>query len=80
MLGVLNVKNQLDQIMSEYVIRKQTTLNKWLLSMLGNDTLVDRWWLSPNRAFNGLTPQELYDRNELGKHTVTSYLFEHLSK
>jgi hypothetical protein len=48
--------------------------------MLGSDALVARWWTSPNRAFNGLTPQELYDRNELGKHTVTSYVFEYLSK
>lgn len=72
MAGVLGVEKM--------NIRQKHVIDTWLYSMLGSDALVARWWTSPNRAFNGLTPQELYDRNELGKHTVTSYVFEYLSK
>ena len=60
--------------------RQKLVIDSWLYSMLGNDELVARWWNSPNRAFNGVTPQELYDRDLLGKQTVTSYVFEHLQK
>jgi hypothetical protein len=60
--------------------KQKSVINSWLHSMLGSDDLVARWWNSPNRAFNGRTPQELYDRDLIGKQTVTSYVFEYLQK
>lgn len=30
-----------------------------LMAMLGSQEMVDRWWKSPNHAFNRLTPLEV---------------------
>lgn len=72
MAGVLGVEKMNN--------RQKLVIDNWLYSMLGSDELVARWWNSPNRSFNGQTPQELYDRDLLGKQTVTGYVFEHLQK
>lgn len=32
--------------------------------MLGNDDLVNRWWESPNLAFENKTPNEVFEVNQ----------------
>ena len=34
-------------------------LNRILFGLLGSQDLVDRWWASPNKAFNGLCPRDV---------------------
>jgi len=46
-------------------------LNKLLFAMLGSQELVTRWWLSPNRAFQGCCPRDVCE------HTVKQYLEGH---
>ena len=38
------------------------TLNKILLGLLGSSHLVDKWWASPNRAFEMDTPAYVYSQ------------------
>lgn len=40
--------------------RKKTTINRILLSLLGNENLVDQWWNSPNRHWNQSTPLDIW--------------------
>ncbi len=35
-------------------------LNYLLLCAMGNKELVDRWWQSPNLAFDSNTPEKIY--------------------
>jgi hypothetical protein len=48
-------------------------LNTVLLSLLGSDDLVERWWNSPNRAFSWMTPAEMY---ETDRHIVIKYILD----
>ena len=34
-------------------------INQLLQPMLGSDELVDKWWVSPNLAFDSRTPKEV---------------------
>lgn len=38
-------------------------LNSILFACLGSDELVDKWWDSPNKAFDMITPNEMLDLN-----------------
>lgn len=38
------------------------TLNKYLLGLLGYNHLVDKWWASPNKAFEMDTPAYVYSQ------------------
>ena len=38
-------------------------LNSVLFACLGSDELVDKWWDSPNKAFDMITPNEMLDLN-----------------
>lgn len=50
-------------------------LNRVLLSLLGSNDLVNRWWASPNKAFNNQKPRDVYiDSPE----TVSKYIFDQL--
>lgn len=40
--------------------RKKTIINRILLSLLGNENLVDQWWNSPNRHWNQNTPFDIW--------------------
>jgi hypothetical protein len=42
--------------MWELTAQRRLALNQILQVMLGSEELVERWWESPNRAFDGLTP------------------------
>ena len=52
-------------------------LNVCLFAMLGNDDLVNRWWESPNLAFENKTPNEMYEENE---QQVIDYVLSYLQK
>ena len=52
-------------------------LNVCLFAMLGSDDLVNRWWESPNLAFENKTPNEVYEENE---QQVIDYVLSYLQK
>ena len=39
----------------------EARLNRLLMGLLGSDELVQRWWASPNRAFDYQTPKQVFD-------------------
>jgi len=47
-----------------------------LHALLGSNELVQKWWASPNRAFDGMTPIEMLNRDEA---RVKKYLLAQLS-
>ena len=47
-----------------------------LYSLLGSNELVQKWWASPNKAFDEMTPYEMLDRD---KDRVKNYLLGQLS-
>jgi hypothetical protein len=50
--------------------------NRILYSLLGSQELVQKWWASPNKAFDEMTPYEMLDRD---KDRVKNYLLAQLS-
>ena len=48
-----------------------------LFSMLGSRELVEKWWVSPNKAFNMNTPLALMEDK---KHEVIDYVLGHALK
>lgn len=56
-------------------LAKFDACSKALLAMLGDQITVQRWWASPNRAFNGKTPWEQY---RLDQQQVANYILQHL--
>ena len=48
-----------------------------LFSMLGSRELVEKWWVSPNKAFDMRTPLSLMDDK---KHEVIDYVLGHALK
>jgi hypothetical protein len=55
-------------------IYTRTTLNGMLYELLGRAELVDQWWNSNNKAFDGKTPNEIYWANEQGRQEVANYI------
>ena len=47
--------------------------NQLVTSMVGPD-LADNWWISPNRAFDGRTPEAQW---QSGSDQVVNYLMHH---
>jgi len=45
-----------------------------LYSMLGNQELVQTWWNTPNKGFDGKLPSDVWSENP---DTVMSYLYMH---
>ena len=60
--------------MKQIYVRSQ--LNRILFGLLGRVELVDNWWHSSNKAFNGKTPNEIYHSGEQGKQDVASYILK----
>jgi uncharacterized protein (DUF2384 family) len=48
-----------------------------LKALLGSDELVQQWWASPNRAFDGEIPDDLWTTNS-GQNRVYSYLLDQM--
>lgn len=47
------------------------TANSMLMGMLGSDALVEKWWVSPNKAFDNKCPVDV------DKQDVVEYLMWH---
>jgi hypothetical protein len=52
--------------------RIKNKINVYLIAMLGSQELVSRWWVSPNKAFDMMTPLEMFDRNSNVVYTYVS--------
>ena len=50
--------------------------NRILYALLGSEELVQKWWVSPNKAFDEMTPIEMWNRD---KDRVKKYLLAQLS-
>ena len=50
--------------------------NRILHALLGSNELVQKWWSSPNKAFDDITPIEMWDRD---KDRVKNYLLGQLN-
>jgi uncharacterized protein (DUF2384 family) len=60
--------------------KKVERLNECLMSLLGSEELVEKWWLSKNKGFDMKTPQEVWDSGEEGKELVIHYLLFFLTR
>lgn len=49
-------------------------INILLMALLGSETLVDKWWKSPNKAFDLKTPDEIYQQPD-GPNLVFKYVY-----
>jgi uncharacterized protein (DUF2384 family) len=49
-----------------------------LLALLGNQTLVERWWRGPNRAFDMRSPEDVWNQNSQGPERVRKYIAQFL--
>ena len=56
------------------MINEKETCDRLLASMLGSWDLVDKWWNSPNRAFDGKHPIEVFESD---KKAVINYIFHY---
>lgn len=48
-----------------------------LKALLGSDEAIANWWASPNRAFDGEIPDDLW-HTDLGKQRVYNYLLDQM--
>jgi hypothetical protein len=51
--------------------------DRLLMALLGKEALVERWWVSKNKAFDMKTPLEMYAENA---NRVDQYLKDQFSK
>jgi len=49
-------------------------ISEGLLAMLGSEELVIKWWESPNKAFNGMRP------NDVCLEELRKYVLSHLQR
>ncbi len=68
----VTIRNEVDQ--EVMMATKLEALNKILLAMLGDARLLDMWWDGQNKAFNYLTPREIYQEDP---EKVIRYVMEH---
>ncbi len=54
--------------------RELIKLDEVLYAMLGSWELVERWWKSPNKAFDMKQPGEVWCFEEGGRDKVYSYI------
>jgi len=52
-------------------------LSVMLLAMLGSEDLSQKWWGSPNKAFDDLRPYDMY---AIDPQRVYNYVFSYLQK
>ncbi len=50
-------------------------IDKWLLSLLGRQELVEQWWISPNWHFGMKTPIEVYQGTDKQRQSVIDYVW-----
>lgn len=56
------------------MINEKETCDRLLASMLGSWELVEKWWVSPNKAFDGKHPINVFEQD---RKRVINYLFHH---
>jgi hypothetical protein len=61
--------------MNQIYVRSQ--LNRILYDLVGSWELVDVWWQSSNKGFDGKTPNEVYWSGEQGRQDVAAYILKH---
>lgn len=54
----------------------KSDINSMLKSLLGDDELVERWWVSPNKAFDMETPNVVYQSGVDGQKQVYDYVYQ----
>ncbi len=57
--------------MNEHVMKQRSVV--LVIAMVGKD-LADKWWSSPNKAFNGMTPAGQWIKDH---ESVYNYLMQH---
>lgn len=70
--AAVTIRNEVDQ--EVMMATKLEALNKILIAMLGDARLLDMWWDGQNKAFNYLTPREIYQEDP---EKVIRYVMEH---
>ncbi len=50
-------------------------LDTILLNLLGSEELVQQWWATPNKAFSGEIPDDIFHSDRRGE--VISYILRH---
>jgi hypothetical protein len=60
--------------MEDKIVIVKIVINRHLQSMLGRSELVDAWWNSENKAFDGKTPDEVYQTGAEGRLSVYQYV------
>lgn len=48
-------------------------LDSHIAALVGPD-LVEKWWDSPNKNWNGFRPIDIYERDDPGKEEVKNYV------
>lgn len=66
--------------MSSTEVITKVQINRWLHAMLGREQLVYDWWHGANRAFEGQTPEQVYQSGAAGRAQVRDYVFSHLQR
>jgi hypothetical protein len=61
-----------DLLMSE-VMSKQR-LDAILYLLLGSTDLVQKWWISPNKAFDDRMPKDVYYQDPQGRQEISDYI------
>lgn len=59
----------------DQLIYYKSRLNPVLMALVGSEELCEKWWLSPNKAFDNKTPQQVLETSEFYK--VKHYLMWH---
>lgn len=50
-------------------------LDEHIRALIGSE-LVNNWWDSPNKHWNGFSPRVIYERNEAGRIEVETYILK----
>ena len=58
--------------MSEPMIKRR--LDAILYVILGSTDLVERWWHSPNTAFDNRMPKDVYYQDPQGRKEISDYI------
>lgn len=74
------ISNKIDEMvleitsMEDKIVIVKMVINRYLQAMLGYPELVDAWWTSKNKAFDGKTPDEVYQTGVDGRKRVYDYV------
>ena len=55
-------------------VKSKQTLNNLLHTILGSNDLVERWWHSPNQAFDNRMPKDVYYQDPQGRQEISDYI------